>query len=389
MKTRIWRVALRWLPFPAIMTGMLLLALSILLCSVQAAAEDKGLDDSQLFLPLISRQTPVRVGWAVGNGDDGLPGIIHTTDGGQTWTRQSVPVTTPGLDAGDISAVDEQTAWAAFTAPPGVAFPYVLHTTDGGATWMTQTLPAEANSGLKSVKGLSRSEAWASTLDGVILHTTDGGASWTVIPHPGIVITQVNRMDVILPHIWLADAAEDGAIIHSADGGATWRREVMDNEGEAESPLTVHAVSHDVAWASGTKTLSFFRTVDGGDTWEKVVTVGGFDHLDDICGSSDADVWGAQNGDGVNGGVHRVSAPVGGEVEHTVVTPPGMFGYTPGGLSCVDNRTAWAVAPKGVPPDPSKPTAAIALTADGENWTEAAAPANIRYWKISMVGARR
>jgi photosystem II stability/assembly factor-like uncharacterized protein len=80
--------------------------------------------------------------------------------------------------------VDERTAWAAFVGNPGVTFPYVLHTTDGGATWFTQTLPAEANFGLKSIKGVSRMEAWAATLDGVILHTTDGGATWTSHPAP-------------------------------------------------------------------------------------------------------------------------------------------------------------------------------------------------------------
>jgi photosystem II stability/assembly factor-like uncharacterized protein len=343
----------------------------------------------QLYLPVITRQMPVRFGWAVGNGDDGLPGIVHTTDGGLTWTRQSVAAAMPGLDAGDISAVDEQTAWAAFVADSGVTFPFVLHTTDGGATWMTQTLPAGVSGGVKSIKGVSRTEAWAATLDGVILHTTDGGATWTVIPHPGIVITQVNRMDVILPHVWIADAANDGAIIHSMDGGATWRREVITDAGATEGPLTVHAVSPDVAWASGTRSLSFFRTVDGGGTWEKVITVGGFDHLDDICASSAADVWGAQNGDGVNGHIHWVDAPPGGAVEHGVAVAPALQGYTPGGVSCVDSRTAWVVAPKGVPLDPAKPRGIIVLTTDGQNWLQASAPADIRYWKISMVGARR
>lgn len=200
------------------LAGSLLLFLLVGLAGATVSA--RADEDESIYLPFVTRQTPVRVGWTVGNGDDDLPGIIHTTDGGQTWTRQSVPVTTPELDAGDISSVDERTAWAAFTAPPGVAFPYVLHTTDGGATWITQTLPTEANFGLKSVKGVNRSEAWASTLDGVILRTTDGGANWAVIPHPGIVMTQVNRMDVILPHIWIADSADDGAMIHSSDGGA-------------------------------------------------------------------------------------------------------------------------------------------------------------------------
>lgn len=343
----------------------------------------------QLYLPVIARQTPVRVGWAVGDGDDGLPGIVHTTDGGLTWTRQPVAAAMPSLDAGDISAVDEQTAWAAFVADSGVTFPYVLHTTDGGATWITQTLPAGVIGGVKSIKGVSRTEAWAATLDGVILHTTDGGATWTVIPHPGIAITQVNRMDVIPPHIWLADAANDGAIIHSMDGGATWRREVITDAGATQGPLTVHAVSPDAAWASGTRSLSFFRTVDGGANWEKVVTVGGFDHLDDICASSAVDVWGAQNGDGVNGHIHWVDAPPGGAVEHGVAVAPALQGYTPGGVSCVDSRTAWVVAPKGVPLDPAKPRGIIVLTTDGQNWVQATAPADIRYWKISMAGARR
>ena len=47
------------------------------------------------------------------------------------------------------------------------------------------------------------------------------------------------------------------------------------------------------------------------------------------------------------------------------------------------------VAPKGVPPDPSKPRGVIVFTSDGETWTQATAPADIRYWKISMAGARR
>jgi hypothetical protein len=44
----------------------------------------------QSFLPFVTRHAPVRFGWAVGNGDDDSPGIVHTTDGGLTWTRQPV-----------------------------------------------------------------------------------------------------------------------------------------------------------------------------------------------------------------------------------------------------------------------------------------------------------
>jgi hypothetical protein len=151
----------------------------------------------------------------------------------------------------------------------------------------------------------------------------------------------------------------------------------------------VHAVTPGAAWASGTESLSFFRTLDGGSTWAKVVTVGGFDHLDDVCASSTAYAFGVQNGDGVNGKIHRVHAPVGAAVEHFDVTPPAMHGYTPGGVSCRDDHTAWVVAPKGYPLDPAQPRGLIFFTTGGDAWTQAIAPTDIAYWKISMVGAKR
>jgi photosystem II stability/assembly factor-like uncharacterized protein len=238
------------------------------------------------------------------------------------------------------------------------------------------------------VKGLSRDEAWAASLGGTILHTTDGGTTWNIVPHPTAPITQVNRMDALGTNVWIADAATGGAVVHTQAGGLTWRAEYLPND----SPLTVHAFSPLAVWGSGSdinRNPSFYRTVDGGDQWVKFKELGALDHLDDVCAASPDDAWGVQNGDGVSGDIWRVHVAGDGTLEAKNVSPTELAGYTPGGVTCLDTRVAWVVAQKGVPPDPTKPLGIILHTVDGEHWVQQSAPTQVRYWKVSFVGARR
>lgn len=344
----------------------------------------------QTFLSVISRQTPVRVGWAVGQNRNDAAVILGTTDGGRTWQVQQSSPDWTGLDAGDISAVDDQTAWAALVSARGAVRDAIVHTTDGGATWVTQTLPAGVTGGVKSIKGVSRSEAWATSMSGVILHTTDGGATWAIVPNATTPITQVNRMDAIGQRVWIADSDDHGAVVFSHDAGLSWQVAHLDNNGQPDTPLTVHAASWQVVWASGTESLTFYRSLDGGTTWAKVISVGGFDHLDDICASSAEYVWGVTNGGGVDGRIKHVFAPAaGGDPQAFDVTPEALRGYMPGGVTCLDQRVAWVVGQQGPVPDPAKPDGVILYTTDGQTWTKATAPGDIHFWKISMSGALR
>jgi len=58
------------------------------------------------------------VGWAIGSTDDGAA-IVHTGDGGLTWQAQGTPALWTGMSGNDISAVDDQTAWAALGSTAG------------------------------------------------------------------------------------------------------------------------------------------------------------------------------------------------------------------------------------------------------------------------------
>jgi photosystem II stability/assembly factor-like uncharacterized protein len=329
------------------------------------------------------------VGWAIGQDANNTPVIVHTADSGLTWQVQGDLSAWTGLQGFDISSVDDQTAWAAIGSGSTDTRGYILHTTDGGATWVTQTIPDGLTGGIKGVKGVSRNEAWAASLGGIILHTTDGGATWNVVPHPTAPITQVNRMDVLGTNVWIADAATGGAVVHTQDGGLTWRAEYLPN---GDSPLTVHAFSPLAAWGSGsdlTQNATFYRTVNGGDLWAKVILISNRDHLDDVCAASPDDAWGVTNGHSVSGKIWRVHVSADGVPEAKNVSPPELIGYTPGGITCMDKSVAWVVAQKGGAPDPTKPRGIILHTVDGENWVQQPAPAQIRYWKVSFVGARR
>ena len=151
-----------------------------------------------LHLPMVFRSGAPRVGWAIGWDENFAAAIAHTADGGLTWQAQGDLSAWTDVQGTDISAVDDLTAWATLgSGGPGAASGAILHTTDGGATWVTQTIPAGLSGGMKSVKGLSRREAWAASLTGTILHTIDGGSTWNVVSHPTAPITQVNRMDAM------------------------------------------------------------------------------------------------------------------------------------------------------------------------------------------------
>jgi photosystem II stability/assembly factor-like uncharacterized protein len=344
-----------------------------------------------VYLPLMTQSFVPRTGWAIGNDETGTAAIVHTSDGGLSWEIQGDSTTWTGLAPGDVSAVDAQTAWVALQTDGGGTDGAILHTTDGGKTWVRQTIPAGLEGGIKGIKGLSRDEAWAASLGGTVLHTTDGGATWNVVPHPTVPITQVNRIDAMGTDVWVADAWGNidpkGAVIHTHDGGLTWRTEHLPEDGA----LTVHAFSPMAAWASGTAATAFYRTVNGGEEWVKVSEVGLHDHLDDICAASADDVWGVQNGDaGARPRIWRVRVGADGTPDAKNVAPPELATYQPGGVTCLDTRVAWVVAQEGPYTEETKPDGIILHTTDGgETWVQQPAPTDIRYWKVSLVGARR
>ena len=213
---------------------------------------------------------PGAVGWAIGYREDNTAAILHTENGSLGWEEQGDPSLWKGMTGNDISAVDEWTAWAAVGSDETGAGA-ILHTADGGINWEVQRLPEGVTDVVKGIKGLSREVAWAVTLTGIVMQTLDGGETWTVVPHEGITIKQVNRMDAKGEDIWIADyGSGENGMIHSPDFGRTWYRETLNNPDPFENgfgPMGVSIVDSQVAWAATRPDANIFRTLDGGNIW--------------------------------------------------------------------------------------------------------------------------
>ena len=346
------------------------------------------------YLPLAFKSFTPRVGWAIGNDAAGAAAIVHTADGGLTWEAQGNSAVWTGMSGNDISAVDDQTAWAALGSTAGAPSGAILHTTDGGAHWVPQAIPAGLTGGIKGVKGISRTEAWAASLYGTVLHTTDGGATWNVVPHPTTAINDVNRIDALgSADVWIASPNEEHGgnsnMIHTRDNGLTWRQEPLPNVPADHGPMTVNAVSPLVAWTALNRSGNVYRTLDGGANWLLVTTIAaGTNDADDLCAAGPNAAWVVLTPGTGAGMLWRVHVAAGGSVDAREFQPASTA-FTYEGITCLDERTVWAVGGNPLHVQ-GLPLGVIVITHDGgEHWMQGTGPADIEYWKVSFVGARR
>ena len=101
-------------------------------------------------------------GWIVGSNGR----ILHTDDGGETWTLQTSG-TTAALYHVDFRG---ERGWV--VGERGT----ILRTMDGGVTWRAVRSPTKAT--LLSVQFVSDDEGWAVGRGGVILRSDTGGDNW-------------------------------------------------------------------------------------------------------------------------------------------------------------------------------------------------------------------
>ena len=128
---------------------------------------------------------------AVLPGIDGVVDAWRTSDGGQSWQETQVPGVTGA--ATSISCPDTQNCWAGPSTysrsyPSGA----ILHSTDGGATWSLVAVPNFQPEGSPSGgidwTSLSCTSEMNCFLSGTgIAETTDGGGSWQQVSLPSPV----------------------------------------------------------------------------------------------------------------------------------------------------------------------------------------------------------
>ncbi|MDB4896401.1 MAG: hypothetical protein JWN15_2663, partial [Firmicutes bacterium] len=152
--------------------------------------------------------------------------LYRTSDGGQTWRQQSLPV--PATFKGQSPRTAAPRFFSATAGILPVTFTDSLETvfyrtTDGGETW-TPTAPVKTRplpNGALLADFADPAHGWTS--DGSVLYsTTDGGGTWTS-KTPGTSLAGVQQFNFVTPQIgWGVMGEGSATLIKSTDGGTTW-----------------------------------------------------------------------------------------------------------------------------------------------------------------------
>jgi photosystem II stability/assembly factor-like uncharacterized protein len=233
-----------------------------------------------------------RVAWA--SGADGT--ILHTSDGGQTWQRQSIPGAEK-LDFRDIDAVSETIAYVLSIGPGDAS--RIYKTIDGGAHWTLQFTNQDAKAFYDAMAfwDANRGIAVSDSVDGrfVILVTHDGGRAWTrvpdaalprALPNEGAFAASGTSVAVLSPNdAWFATgAATRSRVLRSTDGGGTWA--IADTPIGASASAGIFSIGfrdarHGVIVGGDYKkeaeaVNNAAVTSDGGATWTAAAGLGGY-----------------------------------------------------------------------------------------------------------------
>jgi photosystem II stability/assembly factor-like uncharacterized protein len=225
-------------------------------------------------------------GWAVGTNG----AILHTSDGGDTWVRQSIATND---ELRDLFFLDADNGWVVgietthiddFTGWADNWQGSVWHTSDGGQTWSEQSVPAnasilngitfvdESNGWVVGIRCTDPSE-WMPEHRATIYYTSDGGQTWSeqLASDKQIVFTEVDFVDA--SRGWAvgfksSSGEEGGTIYHTSDGGETW---IQDEP--SYSLWDVQFIDADHGYAVGQMYGAAWgppvlRTTDGGATWD-------------------------------------------------------------------------------------------------------------------------
>jgi len=190
-------------------------------------------------------------------GDDGT--VLRTSDGGQTW---SYPSGGSGLRLAGVSFVDSAFGVAVGSAPdwsyyPPHYYPVSFKTTDGGANWFGWGLPSWVGEGLFSVSFKNRDTGLAVGGSNLIYRTVDG-TNWSRVSPEGTE----TWLGVALGPNNVAIVVGTSGIFRSTDAGLTWS---FIQGGEFHT-VAFGDSSH--TYAAGPNVL--VQSSDGGLHWEEV-----------------------------------------------------------------------------------------------------------------------
>ncbi len=209
-------------------------------------------------------------GWACGE----YGTVLHTEDGGTTWVQQAQGSWDHNYQG--IYFRDNNVGWVVgrihfFSYTSGI-----LKTSNGGTTWsITDSLPDCSE--MTSIHFIDEDIGFAGGWNN-LYKTDDGGTNWyplTTEPgfYPGAIATSQEKLVLSGGYGYLVENACD--VLVSDDMGATWQ--TNNNQVVGSEIRVVEAIDSLHVWfMHNSADKHLFRTENGGETWEQVMTTPGY-----------------------------------------------------------------------------------------------------------------
>ena len=300
--------------------------------------------------------------------------VSRTTNGGTTWTANNI--TGPGSNTlvSDLSAIDGNTAWVV-TAPAsaGTNANRIWKTTNGGTSWTQQTVGYTSGSFANHIYFWDANNGWTSgdPLNGKfeMFKTSNGGSTWTAVPGAPVPVngddfTYVGLKEVVGDNIWMGTSV--GRILRSTDRGNTWTGNfspVLDFGGvvtcgssgsmafkDANSGLLIAVDGAGQQGATCTPTpanalATLYTTSDGGANWDAVTPNGTwfFGDIAYVPGTANTYVTTGINSAAMGGQGAGSAYSTDGGLNWTIIDNiPGIEGGQRGKVSFLNPTTGWA-----------------------------------------------
>ncbi len=198
-----------------------------------------------------------QTGWI--GGEDGL--ILHTNDGGQTWTTQVV------FDVSTFYVLQDIYFWDENDGVAAGADGQILYTSNGGAHWMEAETDLTGSDFIDDLAFEGDSIVWACGNVGLLYKSLDRGATWT------------SEADGFRVH-WLTEVAftdenngwaggHDGALARTTNGGGSWT--LVDSARSFQHYISVLEFPDPDHGFRIEYEGEVWRTINGGDTWEQML----------------------------------------------------------------------------------------------------------------------
>lgn len=230
--------------------------------------------------------------------------LFHTSDGGQTWSPVSGLPNVPRFVCG-LSVVNESVIYGSGTNDPGnipgvaTNIPGIIKSTDGGQTWTGIDLSQHANL-LVDIYFPEPDRGWVvggkadvpnpttrGRVKPVVLFTDDGGQTWTNLLAD--IQAELPLGEWGWKIFFVSDEVgyvslenfNDGAVLKTTDGGMTWVRMLVNDQQGNANLEGIGFIDENNGWVGGWGDR-FFKggfssaTMDGATNWSDANEIGRF-----------------------------------------------------------------------------------------------------------------